>query len=320
MDAKLSRQFAALVLLDRLLAKPGRWHAGLLEGDDSLLEPHFTLLSSAGLVEIAADDHYAVTAKGYQTYQHMLHQQQSYLAHFDIYAWVDLEAGVFGDADKDMDDDPRWTDLRLTVARYKGIDPHRMVFLSLLAGESLTQEGSDWRHDMALGSAFFDELAAIVTDAPPVDALGYSDEDGQPIAGQEVLEDVILQGAEQNAKRLAKVQAQERAHEEAISAEEARYQEALAEDGYSEDDSEDDHAEAGYRDDDDDPDAARRQRRSSGERSSGGRSSGPSDADGSSAQNGSATPIFLPYDAARPMRAYCHSASYAERFWLEPYW
>lgn len=195
-------QFAALALLDRVITEPRAWHAGLVEHpDDHLLEPVFDRLLREDLVTIGADDHYEATERGHAAYALMLRQQQSYLYHFDIFAGVDLAEGVFADPEADEPEDPRWSDLRVAVADYKGIDPHRLVFLSLLADGTFF-EGPSWRFDLALGSSFFQELQEIVDTQIAIGELGYEAEDESQVPGDAVIEDVILQGAALNRERL----------------------------------------------------------------------------------------------------------------------
>ena len=195
------RRLSALVLLDRVVTIERAFHAGLLEHeDDELLDPVFSYLLTQGLLEIGADDHYRATARGVGAYHKLLHLQQSYLAHFDIFARVDLAAGSFWDPAQDTPEEPRWSDLRVAVAEHKGIDPYRTVFLALLAEEHFF-DNPDWKFDLALGSTFFSELEQLVAAQVSVDELGYTAEDGARVAGAEVLEDVLLQGARLNRER-----------------------------------------------------------------------------------------------------------------------
>jgi hypothetical protein len=198
------RRFAALALVDRLASEPGAFHAALLEGDDAFLEPVFDQLLREDLAAIGEDDHYRLTALGRRAYQRLLHLQQSCLAHFDIFAGVDLGAGAFAEPERDYLDDPRWTDLRVAVAEYKGMDPYRLVFLSLLAGGQFFAS-SGWKFDLALGSSFFRELEEVVLSQVRLEELAYVDEDGTAVAAQDVLEDVILRGAAINQQRLAEL-------------------------------------------------------------------------------------------------------------------
>ena len=81
------------------------------------------------------DDYYITNDKGLEIYQKFTEQQESYVSHFDIYAYVDLQEGVFADPQSDLLEGGRWSDLRVAVAEYKGIDPYRVVFLSMRGRE-----------------------------------------------------------------------------------------------------------------------------------------------------------------------------------------
>jgi hypothetical protein len=208
LSEELQKQFAGLILLAPVAEKPDAYHAALLEGDDELLDSVFKYLLGEELVDIGPEDYYQLSEKGRQTYGNMLHQQQSYLAHFDIFAHVDLAEGAFADLDQDYLDDTRWSDLRVAVAEYKGIDPYRMVFLAMLA-EGQFYENPDWKFDLALGSSFFTELEEIVASQISVAELGYVAEDGARVSGEAVIEDVILQGSRINRERMERERARQ---------------------------------------------------------------------------------------------------------------
>ena len=124
----------------------------------------------------------------------MVQQQVSYQAHFEIYAFVDLGAGTFADPETDLLEDERWADLRVAVAEQKGIDPYRVVFLAMLSDESFFAS-PDWYFDLAMGT-LFDELESITKEQIRIDELGYEDEDGNEVMGEEVIADVIEQGSQ----------------------------------------------------------------------------------------------------------------------------
>ena len=131
----------------------------------------------------------------------MTEQQESYVSHFDVYAYVDLHEGIFADPQSDLLEGDRWSDLRVAVAEYKGIDPYRVVFLSMLA-DGVWFENPDWRFDLGMGT-LLDNLESLVMDQLSVDELGYEDDQGM-VEGEEVIADVIEQGTtlarERNAK------------------------------------------------------------------------------------------------------------------------
>ena len=219
------QQFAALILLDRVVTQPGAYHAALLDSaDDALLEATFRFLMNEDLVSIGDDDRYRAAPRGLRAYRDLLHRQQSYLAHFEIFARVDLGAGEFADPNSPYDD-PRFNYLRVAVAEYKGIDPFRMVFQALLADEAFFRE-RDWKFDLALGSALFRELEEIAASQLSLADLAYETEEGERVTGEAVLEDLILRAAHANREHLERERARlgcERIGERATEmAEEAR--------------------------------------------------------------------------------------------------
>ena len=111
---------------------------------------------------------------------------------------MDLEEGTFGDADTDLLEGEKWSDLRVAVAEYKGIDPYRVVFLAMLSAETF-YENPDWKFDLSMGTLFKD-MEQIVEEQLHIDDLGYCDSEGT-FSGEEVIQDIIQQGSVLVAKR-----------------------------------------------------------------------------------------------------------------------
>ena len=178
-----------------------RFHLSLASKDEDQLEPTLKEMEKQGWIEVGEDDYYITNDKGLEIYQKLTEQQESYVSHFDIYAYVDLQEGVFADPQSDLLEGDRWSDLRVAVAEYKGIDPYRVVFLSMLA-DGIWFENPDWRFDLGMGT-LLDNLESLVMDQLSVDELGYEDDQGM-VEGEEVIADVIEQGTalarERNAK------------------------------------------------------------------------------------------------------------------------
>ena len=168
-----------------------RFHLSLASKDEDQLEPTLKEMEKQGWIEVGEDDYYITNDKGLEIYQKLTEQQESYVSHFDIYAYVDLQKGVFADPQSDLLEGDRWSDLRVAVAENKGIDPYRVVFLSMLA-DGVWFENPDWRFDLGMGT-LLDNLESLVMDQLSVDELGYEDDQGM-VEGEEVIADVIEQG------------------------------------------------------------------------------------------------------------------------------
>lgn len=188
------QEFGILLLLHRLANEQEKIHFSFLDKDHQALEPILKQMEQQDLVELSKEQLYQLSTKGQQSYERLVQQQVSYQAHFEIYAFVDLGAGTFADPANDLLEDERWADLRVAVAEHKGIDPHRVVFLAMLSDESFFAN-PDWRFDLAMGT-LFDEMESLTQQQIRIEELGYEDEDGNPITGEEVIQDVIEQGTQ----------------------------------------------------------------------------------------------------------------------------
>ena len=133
----------------------------------------------------------------------MVKQLEAYVTHFEVYAYVDLEKGIFGDPETDLLEGDKWSDLRVAVAEHKGIDPYRVVFLAMLSAETF-YENPDWKFDLSMGT-LFQEMKQIVLEQLHVADLGYSVSEGE-VSGEEIIRDIIEQGSELVAKRTSREQ------------------------------------------------------------------------------------------------------------------
>ena len=168
-----------------------RLNLALIETDDQGLEPLLKFMEERGTLTVSEENYYLPTAKGEDVYQHLVEQLKAYVVHFDVFAYVDLEEGAFGDPKMDLLEGDQWSDLRVAVAEYKGIDPYRVVFLALMSTDNF-YENPDWKFDLSLGT-LFDEMEQIVQDQLCVEDLSYKDEEEQ-VSGEDVIRDIIEQG------------------------------------------------------------------------------------------------------------------------------
>ena len=180
-----------------------RLNIALAETDDEGLESLLNFMESRGTLTVEEDNYYKATDKGHEVYQDLVKQLEAYVTHFEVYAYVDLEQGIFGDPEKDLLEGEKWSDLRVAVAEHKGIDPYRVVFLAMLSAETF-YENPDWKFDLSMGT-LFQEMKQIVLEQLHVDDLGYSDSEGK-VSGEEVIRDIIEQGSELVAKRKSREQ------------------------------------------------------------------------------------------------------------------
>ena len=180
-----------------------RLNIALAETDDEGLESLLNFMEGRGTLIVEEDNYYKATDKGHEVYQDLVKQLEAYVTHFEVYAYVDLEQGIFGDPETDLLEGDKWSDLRVAVAEHKGIDPYRVVFLAMLSAETF-YENPDWKFDLSMGT-LFQEMKQIVLEQLHVDDLGYSDSEGK-VSGEEVIRDIIEQGSELAAKRKSREQ------------------------------------------------------------------------------------------------------------------
>ena len=180
-----------------------RLNIALAETDDEGLESLLNFMESRGTLTVEEDNYYKATDKGHEVYQDLVKQLEAYVTHFEVYAYVDLEQGIFGDPEIDLLEGDKWSDLRVAVAEHKGIDPYRVVFLAMLSAKTF-YENPDWKFDLSMGT-LFQEMKQIVLGQLHVDDLGYSDSEGK-VSGDEVIRDIIEQGCELVAKRKSRKQ------------------------------------------------------------------------------------------------------------------
>ena len=168
-----------------------RLNLALIETDDQGLEPLLKFMEERGTLTVSEENFYLPTSKGKEVYQNLVEQLEAYVMHFDVFAYVDLEEGIFGDPKTDLLEGDHWSDLRLAVAEHKGIDPYRVVFLALMSSDKF-YENPDWKFDLSLGT-LFDEMEQIVMDQLCVEDLSYKDGEDQ-VSGDDVIRDIIEQG------------------------------------------------------------------------------------------------------------------------------
>jgi len=191
-----------------------RINIALAEKDEEGLEPFLRFLEERGVLIVGDDDYYQPTKKGEELYRQLVEQLESYVFHFDVFSYVDLDEGSFGDPNRDLLEGDQWSDLRVAVAEFKGIDPFRLVFLAMMSEDKFF-ENPDWKFDLSLGT-LFDEMENIVQAQISIDDLSYKDGDGI-VSGEDVIRDIIEQGKILvNQKRKMKIETNKKSEIEVL--------------------------------------------------------------------------------------------------------
>lgn len=174
-----------------------------LVGHDIYLGPYLGQMVANGVLTIKSGE-YVPTELGRTELQNFYNRYYEYLKMLDIFCAVDLEAGEFAFSrinDESFSDDDwfnylsdeRFSDVRVAVSVFKGLDPNEIVFMSFLNEgrfDVVDIDGNtvpNWQFNLTNeNDGIWNEIEAITDSAIDVD---YLREDG-------VLEDVIKQGTQ----------------------------------------------------------------------------------------------------------------------------
>ena len=198
------KEYAGVFVLENMINKPTAFPV-FLEGNDTHLEGILEWLLVKDFIIIQDKALYVPTSKGRRVIERFLQRYTDFLNIFDVFCAVDLESGEFAfaeyfDFDEEEDwyaflEEDRWEDLRIAVAQYKKIDPVEIVFMSFVSENRFGQDEEGWQFDLLLGDVW-DEILKICNTAVHWHELEYDDDDGESVTAEEVMEDIIRQGAE----------------------------------------------------------------------------------------------------------------------------
>lgn len=193
-------QYMCIVLLQEIINFQHYFPTNL-RGDDTYLGPYLDQMVSNGML-VKQGGEYRPTEVGRTELQNFYNKYYEYLKMFDVYCAVDLEAGEFAferKNDESLSDaewfdylnQERFSDVRVAVADFKGLNPNEIVFMSFLNEgrfEVVDADGNPiprWQYDLTDdNNGIWNEIEEITNSAIDVD---YLRQDG-------VLEDVIKQG------------------------------------------------------------------------------------------------------------------------------
>lgn len=210
LSTERKREFATIFLLEKMINDP-MYISILLEGNDAYLEALLSEMLAKDYVDIKdvkEAKKYVPTEKGRELVVGFMRRYQDFLKNLDVFCAIDLEEGEFAfESYWEIEDEgvwnsyleeDRWEDLRVAAALYKGIDPIELIFMSFINEDRFGQNPeSGWQFDLELGS-LWDEMVNICESALTMNQLGYEDDDGRHISGEDVLRDILRQGAALN--------------------------------------------------------------------------------------------------------------------------
>ncbi len=201
------KEYASGVLLG-LMIEQNCTFSVLLEGSDRDLEPVFVYMLGRDYLDVDGKNRYVPTPYGVEKLKNMHKRYEEYLAHFDIYCAVDLEAGIFAFERVFEMDDIEWesyisgenfVDLRIAVALYKKMNPTDIVFISFLKEGQFETDKPNWQFDL-LSGLIWSDIEEIIETAVQIEDLGYKDENNETVPGEVVVEDIVCKGASLNVK------------------------------------------------------------------------------------------------------------------------
>lgn len=186
-------QFISLVLLNEIIQFQ-HYFPERLTGNDIFLSRNLEILNNSGMLELRKGQ-YIPTQKGRDEIVKLYNKYYEYLKLFDIFCAVDLEKGEFAFSSINNDwseedwfnflGDQRFSDVRVAVADFKGMNPIEIVFMSFLNENRFDCDADGWQKTLT-DDTIWNEIVEICNTAVDVD---YLREGG-------VLEDVIKQGTE----------------------------------------------------------------------------------------------------------------------------
>lgn len=186
-------KYVCLVLLNEIINFQHYFNVAPTR-DEVFIEPYLRMMYVAKVLDMK-DGQYIPTELGRQELVNLYEKYYDYLKMFDIFCAVDLEQGEFAFSSMtsgwsdyewiEFLENERFSDVRVAVAEFKGLDPIEIVFLSFLNEGRFEIGNGRWEYELT-GDAVWREIEEICNTAISAE---YLSEDG-------VLEDVIKQGTE----------------------------------------------------------------------------------------------------------------------------
>lgn len=224
MTSNKKSAFISMVILNEMIQFQSYFPISL-SGNDTALEPYLNILLAKRFVRIDGNQ-YIPTSEGRAELEKFYTRYYEFIKFFDVFCAVDLEAGEFAfekinDFEQDNDwhsflNDERFTDVRVAVAEFKGIDPTEIVFMSFLNENKFDATIHGWQFILT-DDRTWEEVENICNSAVSCEYL----------KSEGVIENIVRQGSEL-ALRLIK-EADEANQQDAEAEEEVITEEVVTE-------------------------------------------------------------------------------------------
>lgn len=189
----IKTQFITLVLINEIINYQ-KYFPVYLQDEDVFLMDYLEYMKEHNLLEVK-DEKYIPTTKGRECLEKFYAKYFEFLKVFDIYCAVDLEKGEFAFAKMfdNMDEktwntflaEKRFSDVRVAVAEFKGINPMEIVFMSFLNEGKFETNILGWQHNLTM-DIVWNDIVEICNSAITLEYLKKDD----------VIQDIIKQGSE----------------------------------------------------------------------------------------------------------------------------
>ena len=211
--SKADRQKYASLLILAEMVDNRRYFNILMDGEDSHIEHIFIDLNANGLVKVEGSQ-YVPTEKGHDALNKFMQCYFEFLKVYDLYAFVDLEAGEFAfetgydlvdDEYEESIDDERWSDVRIAVVEFKKLDPTEILFMSFINEGRFDLESKGWQMDI-VADLIWDEIEHVANNSINAEEINAEYEDA--------LENIVKEGTRVMLETIQKIEAEEQEEEE----------------------------------------------------------------------------------------------------------
>lgn len=203
-------KYMCLVLLNEIINFQTYFPTKLV-GDNTYLGPYLDMMVANGVLTREAGQ-YVPTAVGREELETFYAKYYEYLKMFDIYCAVDLGSGEFAFSrinDETLTDEgwgaylseERFSDVRVAIAEFKGINPNEIVFMSYLNEGRFNVEAPNWQYDLTNENGVWDEIENITDTAIEMEYLLHDDVISDVIeTGTKIAIELIRQAEELRAE------------------------------------------------------------------------------------------------------------------------